>query len=429
MRYATRQVARGLILLIFGLFGSIAMPAQDKQAYNVAIFLYQNVELLDFAGPTEVFAATAGFKVYTVSVDGKDIISQGLLTVKPQYSIDNSPAPDIIVFPGGNSGPSSRDRKVIEWVQTKRADGTMMMSVCTGAFILARAGLLENLEVTTHYGSISSLRTLLKNSKVMEQTRFVDNGNIITTAGVSAGIDGALHAVARIKGVTVAKATAHYMEYDKWNPDNGKVAFTNKYFGDHYGTKAGADKDSGIQKKYFTTEAPMPFEGELIDFAVTLQAKDSTRQAVQLLETAVSWYPNSAALYNQLSRAYKKSGKPSPMDDVKFFAMIDRQQIDEALTAYEKANTEFPGWKVFGEDVLNNKAYEFMRKEEYGVALKLFQLNAKTYPASFNVWDSLGEAYMQNGNKLAAIDCYKKSIELNPENDNAKQMLGQLGKN
>lgn len=421
MKYLKRQFSERLIPFLLFIISGTSLIAQEKQQYNVAIFLYQNVELLDFAGPTEVFAATAGFKVYTVSVDGKEILSQGLLTVKPQYSISNAPIPDIVVLPGGNSGPSSKDRKVIEWVQSRHRAGTLMLSVCTGVFILARAGLLENLAVTTHYGSISSLQTLLKNSKVLEHTRFVDNGNILTTAGVSAGIDGALHAVARIKGVKVAKATARYMEYDKWDPNNGKIVYRNQYLQQQQA------QANNAPKKNFPTGTPIPFQGELEDCSNDLLSKGLNQQAAHLLEAGIQWYPNSAALYNQLSKAYKKIGKQAPMDETTFLAMIDEQKVDEAMIAYEKLIRKFPGWKVFDEMILNDKAYELMKKEEYDIALKLFQLNAKTYPASYNVWDSLGEAYMRTGDKRAAIASYQKSLDLNPENANAKQMLGQLG--
>jgi tetratricopeptide (TPR) repeat protein len=109
--------------------------AQQKQNYNVAIFLYNNVELLDFAGPGEVFASTNGFHVYTVSADGKEILSQGFVTVKPEYSIDNAPTPDVIVFPGGNTSAVQKDKKVLDWVKKSVADGNTAMSVCSGAGI------------------------------------------------------------------------------------------------------------------------------------------------------------------------------------------------------------------------------------------------------------------------------------------------------
>src|SRR4051812_45887990 len=101
MRSIVKQAALYVLLLILSITGETKIFAQQKSNLNVAIFLYEGVELLDFAGPGEVFASTNGFQVYTVSVDGKEIRSQGFLTVKPAYSVSNAPPPDIIVFPGG----------------------------------------------------------------------------------------------------------------------------------------------------------------------------------------------------------------------------------------------------------------------------------------------------------------------------------------
>ena len=103
------------------------------------------------------------------------------------------------------------------------------MSVCTGAFVLAETGYLDGLNVTTHYSALSSLQEKLPTSKVLEHIRFIDNGKVITTGGVLAGIDGSLYLVSKIKGVEVAKSTAHYMEYDKWNPEYGQIDYKNPY--------------------------------------------------------------------------------------------------------------------------------------------------------------------------------------------------------
>ena len=411
MTNLNKQFIQGLLVTSLFISGCSSALAQQKGNYNVAIFLYQNIELLDFAGPTEVFAATQGFKVYTVSVDGKDILSQGMLTVRPEYAIENAPVPDIIVFPGGNAGPSSRDTKVIEWAKGRLAGGSTLMSVCTGAFILGRAGMLDDLNVTTHFGSINSLQELVPTSKVLEHTRFVDNGNIITTAGVSAGIDGALHLVARIKGVEVAKATAHYMEYDKWNPEDGKVIFQNPYL------QVLSRPDA---------HSPIPYEGELTDYARKLQMEGQYQSSAEILERGVKWYPDAGAMYNLLSLAYAKTGKASPINERDFLLIIDSGNPDEAIKVYDKAMKDFPGWKIFTENAINEKGYELVGKEKYESAVKVLELNTRAYPNSANTWDSLAEAYMLSGNKTDAIKNYRKSLELNPGNTNAKQMLIKL---
>ena len=194
---------------------------------NVAIFLYDGVEILDFGGPSEVFAAShsdkGAFRVFTVAATKEPILSQGFVRIVPEFSIEDCPEPDIIVLPGGNTTPSVENAKVVEWVKKHAAHVDALMSVCTGAFILEKAGLLVGKKATTFHRAIPRLREKAKQTEVLENVRWVDNGQIVTTAGVSAGIDGALHIVERMWGLEAAAATAQYMEYDKWKPEDGVV--------------------------------------------------------------------------------------------------------------------------------------------------------------------------------------------------------------
>jgi transcriptional regulator GlxA family with amidase domain len=174
------------------------------------------MELLDFAGPAEVFAAADGgraFKVYTVAESDQPIKSQGFVTITPQYTIANCPPPDILVIPGGNATSVSRSQKMLDWVKDVSQNAERVLSVCTGAFVLARAGLLDGLEATTHHNAINGLRRNHPKVKVRTDVRVVDNGKILTAAGVSAGIDGALHIVSKVCSQQVAQRTAEYMEY------------------------------------------------------------------------------------------------------------------------------------------------------------------------------------------------------------------------
>jgi transcriptional regulator GlxA family with amidase domain len=182
---------------------------------SVAIFIYSGMELLDFAGPAEVFAS-AGFQVRTVAATRKPVNCMGLITLTPQYTFADCPRPDIVVIPGGDRS-ASMDKKVVEWVSQASADAEVTLSVCTGAFVLARAGLLDGKEATTHWGAIAALRRQFPKITVRDDQRVVDNGKVVTSAGVSAGIDGALHLVDRLSGRAAATRTARYMEY-VWQP-------------------------------------------------------------------------------------------------------------------------------------------------------------------------------------------------------------------
>ena len=200
--------------------------AENKRTMNnkklkVAFYLQNGVEVLDFAGPMEVFAY-AQFEVFTVSKTKSPIVSQGILKIMPDYSIEDAPKADIIAFFGGNAGAATNDSQVIEWLK-KQPTPDYYFSVCTGAFILGKAGLLNNLTVTTFHESINNLQKAVPSAKVLSNVRFVDNGKVITTAGISAGIDGALHLVAKVRGEATARNVATYMEYDKWVPGEGLV--------------------------------------------------------------------------------------------------------------------------------------------------------------------------------------------------------------
>ncbi len=201
-------------------------PRRKSKVKNVAVFVYDGMEILDFSGPSEVFASagtdSVSFRVYTVAVSKETIVSQGFIKIQPEYSLNDCPEPDIIVLPGGNTGPSVENPGVIAWVQKHAAHAEAVMSVCTGAFILEKAGLLDachNSGTAPRAGCAKAAKT-----EILENVRWVDNGQIVTTAGVSAGIDGALHVVERMLGREAAQETAHYMEYDKWKPEDGVIA-------------------------------------------------------------------------------------------------------------------------------------------------------------------------------------------------------------
>jgi len=194
---------------------------------NVAIVIWNGVEILDWGGPSEVFESASrfgqngdepAFNVYTVSKTKEPITSQRFISVNPQFSIQDAPDPDIVVFPGGGTGSVIDDPEFLTWAREAAVRAEVALSVCTGAFILGEAGILDNHTVTTWYGATDRLERTFPEANVDRGRRFVDNGQFITTAGVSAGIDGSLHLVARLLGRAVADRTAEYMEY-RWTPE------------------------------------------------------------------------------------------------------------------------------------------------------------------------------------------------------------------
>ncbi len=178
---------------------------------TVQLVLREGVELLDFAGPGQVFAA-AGYRVGAVAPRPGTVTSQGFLRVEPTGVLGQGPDPDILVVPGGSSETGLADVELIEALRRVRPG--ILFSVCTGALLLAAAGRLEGLEATTWHGALARLRALAPGCRVLEGIRFVDNGHVVTSAGVSAGIDAALHLVARLEGEAAAREAARYMEYD-----------------------------------------------------------------------------------------------------------------------------------------------------------------------------------------------------------------------
>ncbi|HDR8128671.1 TPA: DJ-1/PfpI family protein [Bacillus cereus] len=189
--------------------------------WSVGIFLFNEVEVLDFAGPFEVFSVTEvneekPFTVYTVSENGEMITARNGLKVQPDYSIENLPSVDILIIPGGLGAREYeiKNEIVIKWIRQQMKEVKLMTSVCTGALLLAKAGLLEGLKATTHWASIEKFKNEFQNVEVIENVKFVDEGHIITSAGISAGINMAFHIVKNLLGMHVAEDTAKRMEYD-----------------------------------------------------------------------------------------------------------------------------------------------------------------------------------------------------------------------
>lgn len=190
-------------------------------AYRTAILIFDDVEVLDFAGPFEVFSVTGRrqnlepFDVYTVAERAAPVAARNGLSINPRYSFADCPAPDILVVPGGyGTRREMKNPVMVEWISRTAPGCQLVLSVCSGALVLGVAGLLDGLEATTHFMAFDELRAAAPGSLVRSDRRFVDNGTIVLSAGVSAGIDMSLHVVARLLGAEAARETARYMEYE-----------------------------------------------------------------------------------------------------------------------------------------------------------------------------------------------------------------------
>jgi transcriptional regulator GlxA family with amidase domain len=198
-------------------------PVTPNTPRHVQVLIFDDVEVLDFAGPFEVFGVTglrtgpAPFRVETVGLSKAPIRARNGLEVRPSTSIDEATRCDVLVLPGGfGTRREMHNATLLQWVRRQAQQAEVVLSVCTGALLLARTGLLGGLEATTHHVAFEELAEASPSTNVLRGVRYVDNGQIVTSAGISAGIDASLYVVAKLLGHAVAVETAEYMEYD-WN--------------------------------------------------------------------------------------------------------------------------------------------------------------------------------------------------------------------
>ncbi|MCJ8008292.1 DJ-1/PfpI family protein [Lederbergia wuyishanensis] len=202
--------------------------------FHVGILLFNDVDAMDFVGPYEVFNLSTykdsdvsklflnqldvkdkPFKVNTVSQDGELITVHNGLKIHPDYSFKTAPSFDIVVIPGGPYRAVktvSHNEKVINWIANQQ-DDKLILSVCTGALFLAKAGLLNGKQATTNQAALDLLEKSYPEVEVIGGVKFVDQGNVVTAAGISAGIDMSLHVVGRLLGNDAATRTANAIEY------------------------------------------------------------------------------------------------------------------------------------------------------------------------------------------------------------------------
>lgn len=193
---------------------------------RIGIYIFDQVEVLDFAGPFEVFTTAtrvflkhakgtnAPFEVVTIARTKAAIRARAGLVIAPDFTIENHPKLDALLIPGGVVDEELKSQALREWIQTVVPTTKLSASVCTGAFLLARAGLLKGKKATTHWEDLDDLKAMFPNTNVVENVRWVDEGHIVTSAGISAGIDMSLHLVRRLVDNDLAEKTARQLEFD-----------------------------------------------------------------------------------------------------------------------------------------------------------------------------------------------------------------------
>lgn len=200
---------------------------------NVGIYLFPEVEVLDFAGPYEVFTTASRvhtklggknkpFEVFTVGRQHTPVRARAGLSVLVDHTLDAHPPIDLLIVPGGVIDGERMEAQLIDWLRATANTTRICATVCTGAFLLAEAGLLEGQQVTTHWEDQAQLQGEFPGLTVVTGSRWVDLGHIVTSGGISAGIDMSLHLVGRLAGRELALSTARQMEY-RWLPESGDL--------------------------------------------------------------------------------------------------------------------------------------------------------------------------------------------------------------
>jgi len=306
-------------LLAFGCAEPASAEPAPTRTRNVAIVLWNGAEVLDWAGPTEVFAAAGNiaqhagapaFHVYTVSKTKDAIVSQGFVRVLPDFAIKDAPKPDIVVFPGGGGASVLSDPEFFGWAKTAAANAEVALSVCTGAFILGKAGFLDGKQATTWHGMLDQFEKEFPKVDVRRGSRFVDNGSIVTTAGVSAGIDGSLHVVARLLGRHVADQTAQYMEY-RWTPE------------------------AYLSNSYSLLDPSLDSRGRRVQLAEIFVSEGNPSEAIRVCEQLVAEKPGDAPAWLQMGRALHSSKRYE--DAVAAFTKAARSNDVRAGAWYDAA--------------------------------------------------------------------------------------------
>ena len=221
LRLAARLMAALALSVAATAPARAAHAAHSDPPVRVGIVLFDGVQIIDFAAPYEVFGQ-AGFGVVTVSESGAPVTTAMGLRVTPDHAFADAPAFDVLLVPGGDVEAARKNAAVLRFIRQRSAQARQVLSVCTGSHLLAGAGLLDGLKATTFLPQLQPLAKEFPAVEVVRDVRWVDNGKLITSAGLSSGIDAALHVVEKLRGTDAARSVALHLEYD-WQRDGGFV--------------------------------------------------------------------------------------------------------------------------------------------------------------------------------------------------------------
>lgn len=307
-----------------------AMPASQgppPERKRAAILLFDGVQIIDYTGPYEVFGQ-AGLEVFTVAVSANQITTAMGMKVIPHYTLENSPKADVIIIPGGGVTPTQENPQVMKWIQEKSKDAEYVLSVCNGAYILAKTGLLDGMTATTFYDLIDGLPAIAPKVKVVKDRRYVDNGKFITTAGISSGIDGSLYVVSKMFGKARAQMVALNMEYN-WQPDStyARASLADRNIRNIFGRNLRLNVPEGVQSRVISTE------GSTRSWEVRWQAQGLAAAAdiLKLLNDSLAagqWKKEASAK----SEAAKSAWKFNDEDGAEWSGAASVQPTGEANT-------------------------------------------------------------------------------------------------
>ncbi|WP_422858610.1 DJ-1/PfpI family protein [Flagellimonas sp. S174] len=356
------------IVFLFGLL-VINVSAQTKDTINIAVFLYDGVELLDFAGPAEVFAAASyytnnyHFNVYTVAKETK-LKSQGFLDITPNYSFETAPKTDVLILPGGNAHDALNDTLTQKWIGKEIERSPDVLTVCSGIFFLEESGRLNGIKVTSHHKILPFLKQILKPENVVEEVKYVDSGKIVTSAGVSSGIEGAFLTLSKIAGYEVANRTARYMEYPQWDISNGKITYD-------LGEKA---------SDYLMANSDKPQFG-VLDLAGHLALREGRpEEAMKYFKRNLSFYPKSPLSYYGLASSFEKMGKWAPPVYEDFLNVLRNEGAQAANKIYQETKSKHPSWVLFTLKDITVRIENLIAQQNYEEADIVGQMALETYP-------------------------------------------------